>query len=147
MRSVTIFVSTEKTITSRAIRNENKELVRFYRHTDGHPSGHGLDIANAIENMNESGCGVNDWATQLTTRLCDGGAFIETEGVGDEHSHISYIYVVRCTTEAGKKDYENGLPISIAVYGDGRESDYTTAFINGPVFKGSAREYIEKYGM
>lgn len=35
---------------------ETEEIMRFYRHCDGYPEGHGMDMARAIENVDRLQC-------------------------------------------------------------------------------------------
>ena len=58
---------------------ETEELLRFYRHYDGYPEGHGLDMARAMMEADQSGIAVDYWATTLLCYICDGSMPIEIE--------------------------------------------------------------------
>lgn len=129
---------------------DTEELMRFYRHCDGYPEGHGMELANAVLNADRAQPRPAEWlATVLNWFMLQSpySVCIEFEPKGCQHGDLEYLYVMegivdrRCGV---KKDGK--LPITISVYGIGWDEDYDVAMERTPIFSGTAYEYIEKFG-
>jgi len=126
---------------------ETEELLRFYRHYDGYPEGHGLDMARAMRKADQSGIAVDYWASTLLGYICDGSMPIEIEPHSCEHGDIEYLYVVEGIVDHrwGRKR-DNTMPVTISVYSVGWDDSYSSILKREPMFSGTAYEYIEKFG-
>lgn len=130
---------------------DTSELMRFYRHCDGYPEGHGMDMAEAIKNVDRlDGVRGSEWLANFLNWFLIHSPYtphIEFEPKGCQHGDLEYLYVVE-----GIVDYRWGktksgkLPITISVYGIGWDEDYDVAIKREPIFSGTAYEYIEKFG-
>lgn len=126
---------------------ETEELMRFYRHCDGYPEGHGMDMAKSIIASDECGVSQREWVQGFLARLLAMPASMEFEPKGFQHGDLEYLYVVE-----GIVDYRWGktksgkLPVTISVYGIGWDEDYEVAMERTPIFSGTAYEYIERFG-
>lgn len=129
---------------------DTEEIMRFYRHCDGYPEGHGMELARAVENSDRAQPRYSEWlATVLEWYLLQSpySCCIQFEPKGSQHGDLEYLYVVD-----GIVDYRWGvtksgkLPITISVYGIGWDEDYDVAMERTPIFSGTAYEYIQKFG-
>lgn len=144
----------------------NDELFRFYRHCDGYPEGHGLDMAKAFIRAEEKGTadsnrwisyGLNNrnWVQKCFAELFNDDCDIEVEPRGAQHWDIEYLYVVegRYAAFGGKKNIDS-LPVTITVYDAyvpnlsrlNEEWSYDRVMQEEPLFSGTPREYVEKFG-
>lgn len=106
------------------------EVVRFYRHCDGYPEGHGADIAKAIKNSTlEGACSCQGILANLLNMNCR----IEFEPFGTEHSDIEFLYVV----DAADK--------TIALYSCEWDESYTQTLARKPLFVGDADAYLDRF--
>ena len=139
------------------------ELFRFYRHCDGYPEGHGLDMAQAFVEAERKGTanrdrwisdGLNNrnWAQKCFAELFSSDCDLELEPEGYEHWDLSYLYVVegRYVAYGGKTNIDS-LPVTISIYRrnwsmNDEDSLYDKAMESEPVFSGTPLELIEKYG-
>ena len=152
-RSATIV--TQRTYTS-AHEYKVVELFRFYRHFDGYPAGHGMDLANACLKVEEFidktevggyGHGLNNrnWAQYVFGQLFNMDVDIEIEPRDEEHWDLSYLYVLEGSYDAyGGKVCVDALDVRIRVY-DGiyRHEGYERAMRQTPLFDGTPREFVE----
>lgn len=129
---------------------ETEELMRFYRHCDGYPEGHGMEMAEAIRNADNDGTEPSQWlAGVLKWFLTDNpySANIEFEDGNSQHGDLEYIYVVDGIVDRRWGTTASGrLPITISVYGTGWDVSYSDALKGEPIFSGTAYEYIERFG-
>lgn len=124
-----------------------EELMRFYRHCDGYPECHGIDMAKSI--IASDCCKVDHraWAQEFLARFLAMPMTVEFEPKGCQHGDLEYLYVVE-----GIVDYRWGktksgkLPVTISVYGMGWDEDYGVAMERTPIFSGTAYEYMERFG-
>lgn len=136
--------------------DEEVELFRFYRHCDGYPSGHGLDMAESFIRAEEKGTadknrwfsqGLNNrnWAQKCFAELFAADCDLELEGPKDEHWDIEFLYVVEGSYAAGggKHNIER-LPVTIACY-DVPDFDmqYKDVLKREPLFKGDPHYFKE----
>lgn len=130
---------------------KTEELMRFYRHCDGYPKGHGIDMAEAIRNADRMG-GVrgSEWLGAFLSWFLIHSPYtpnIEFEPYGFQHGDLEYLYVVEGTVDhRWGKTKDGRLPITISVYGIGWDENYEDAEKREPIFSGTAYEYIEKFG-
>ena len=128
-----------------------EELMRFYRHWDGYPEGHGLDMARAIAIADQRGYIKNSsqWLASFLTWyliISPNTCHIEFEPYGCQHGDLEYLYVVEGTVDRRWNGTKDGkLPITISVYGINWDESYYDAEKREPIFSGTAYEYIEKF--
>lgn len=127
---------------------ETEELMRFYRHCDGYPEGHGMELAQAVINADRAKPRPSEWlATVLNWFLIHSpySPCIEFEPVGCEHGDLEYIYVMEGIVDRrwGRKS-DGTLPVTISIF-EARPS-YREALAREPIFSGTAYEYIERFG-
>jgi len=129
---------------------ETEEIMRFYRHCDGYPEGHGMQMANSIAAADsDTNKTPRYWLSTIMHYFLDMdyAQNIEFEPRGCKHGDLEYLYVVE-----GIVDYSPGvkhdgkLPVTISVYGIGCDEDYADAEKREPIFSGTAYEYIERFG-
>ena len=130
---------------------DTEELMRFYRHCDGYPEGHGMDMAYAILCANGADGTVEEWLTDFLRWFIPYGQFsrhIVFEPYGCEHGDIEYLYVVEGIVDHHWVKTEDGkLPVTISVYQHSWDEPYISTELNTePIFSGTAYEYIEKFG-
>ena len=130
---------------------ETEELMRFYRHCDGYPEGHGMDMAEAIRNVDLlNGVRGSEWAAHFLNWFLIHSPYttnIEFESRGSQHGDLEYLYVVEGIVDHRLGRAKGGrLPITISVYTIGWNEDYDDAEEREPIFSGTAYEYIEKFG-
>ena len=130
---------------------ETEELMRFYRHCDGYPEGHGMDLARAVESADmDKGISPENWlADALKWYLVMGPwtPYIEFEPKASQHADLEFLYVVHGIVDhRWGKTKDDKLPVTISVYGIGWDEDYETVMKREPIFSGTAYEYIEKFG-
>ena len=145
---------------------ELEELFRFYRHCDGYPEGHGLDMAKAFVRAEEKGTenkdrwfaqGLNNrnWVQKCFAELFADDCDIEVEPRGAQHWDLSYLYVVEGAYDGyGGKHNIDSMPVTITMYSayiEGlsrmdEEWSYDRVMEGEPLFSGTPREYIEKFG-
>ena len=107
---------------------ETEELMRFYRHCDGYPEGHGMQMALAVKQTDDWPMSQRQWLQAFLTAFFGMDNAIEFESVGCQHGDLEYLYVVE-----GIVDHQWGktksckLPITISVYGIGWEENYSNA--------------------
>lgn len=124
-----------------------EELMRFYRHCDGYPEGHGIDIARAVALADKKGIAPEYWVQGVLEFFFYNYDGVEFEPLSRQHGNLEYLYVVE-----GMVDYRPGakhdgkLPVTISVYGIGWDEDYEVAMERTPIFSGTAYEYIERFG-
>ncbi len=142
-RSATIIRQT----TYRGEEHETKELMRFYRHCDGYPEGHGVDMARAVVLADKKGIAPEYWVQGVLEFFFCNNVGVEFETYGCEHGDIEFLYVIENTVDhrLGARRCDT-LLVTISVYEIGWGTDYEKAQKNEPLFSGSAREYIEKFG-
>ena len=124
---------------------EDVEIARFYRHCDGYPDGHGLNMAYCFENCDKEHADGRNWfqvylGAFMTGQGIEGTPFerwgaphIEFEEAGFEHGDLEYLYTVKGDSE--------GKP-TIAVYGIGWDEHYDHALAAEPLFEGTPADYI-----
>lgn len=128
----------------------NEEIMRFYRHCDGYPEGHGIELAQAVINADRAKPRPSEWlATVLNWFLIRSpySPCIEFEPYGCQHGDLEYLYVMDGIVDRRWGATKSGrLPITITVYGIGWDESYNDAEKREPIFSGTAYEYIEKFG-
>ena len=129
-------------------------LFRFYRHFDGYPEGHGLEMAEALARLHGN--------AEVTNRNWAQWFCVEFFGKGENHfgkmfypdcdfeswdcewyADLEYVYTV--TGEAdftgGKHRHDNN--VEIAFYDAWGTSSREACLAREPLFKGTAEEYID----
>ena len=130
---------------------ETEELMRFYRHCDGYPEGHGMDMANAIQNADGAvGYQGSEWLANFLNWFLIHSPYtphIEFEPYGCQHGDLEYLYIVEGIVDRRWGATKSGkLPITITVYSIGWDESYSDAEKREPIFSGTAYEYIERFG-
>lgn len=146
------------------------ELFRFYRHCDGYPEGHGMDMARAFGAAEAEGTadpdrwiahGLNNrnWCQWCFARLFAMDCDLEVEPRDCQHWDIAYLYVVTGDGEQyGGKHNIDQLPVTIAVYDarkirpwkedytDNPEWSYEALMGFDPIYEGSPAGFALKFG-
>lgn len=126
---------------------ETEELMRFYRHWDGYPEGHGIDMAEAVIEADGMGIDTRAWCQPFLAKFLEKLCTVEFEPLGCQHGDIEYLYVVEGIVDHRLGATHDGkLPVTISVYGMGWDEDYEVAMKREPIFSGTAYEYIERFG-
>ena len=126
---------------------DTEELMRFYRHCDGYPEGHGMEMAEAIKLADATNRYQDAWLQSVLTAFFGNDNVIEFEAKGCEHDDIEYLYVIEGIVDLRLGVTKSGrLPITISVYGVGWEESYSDVEKQEPIFSGTAYEYIERFG-
>ena len=130
---------------------DTEEIMRFYRHCDGYPEGHGLDMAKAVKSADTDNPREEEWLADVLKWfliLSPYTPYIEFEPYGCEHSDIEYLYVVEGTVDhRWGKTKDDRLPVTISVYQHSCDEPYISTMLNTePIFSGTAYEYIERFG-
>ena len=126
---------------------ESEELMRFYRHCDGYPEGHGMQMALAVKQADEWPTRPEEWLQAVLTAFFGMDNAIEFEPRGSQHGDLEYLYVLEGIVDLRwGRTKSDKLPITISVYGIGYDEDYEVAMERTPIFSGTAYEYIEKFG-
>lgn len=145
-RSATIFKQT----TYWGEKAETEEVLRFYRHCDGYPKGHGMELAQAVTCADQAKPNPCYWLANVLNWFMLQGPYstcIEFEPKGCQHGDLEYLYVVEGIVDnRWGKTKSGNLPVTISVYGIGWDEDYDVAMGREPIFSGTAYEYIEKFG-
>lgn len=127
------------------------ELMRFYRHCDGYPEGHGMDMARAVRNADRAEVkSQSEWLASVLEWFLIQSPYtshVEFEPIGCEHGDLEYLYVVEGIVDHRWGSPKSGrLPVTISVYAIGWDEHYHDAEKKEPLFVGTAYEYIEKFG-
>ena len=128
---------------------EHAELMRFYRHCDGYPEGHGLQMALAVRQADKDGMPSDCWLSTILHEFMkmDMALHIEFEPWGRQHGDLKYLYVVEGIVDQRRGATHYGrLPVTISVYDTVWDEDYDVAMARTPIFSGTAYEYIERFG-
>ena len=142
-RSVTILKQT----TYWGEQAETVELMRFYRHCDGYPLGHGSDMASAVILADNKGIAPDYWVQGVLQFFFCRGIGVEFEPSNCQHGDIEYLYVVEGIIDhRWGRTKSDELPVIISVYGVEFDEDYEDAMKREPEFTGTAYEYAEHYG-
>lgn len=119
------------------------ELFRFYRHWDGYPSGHGMDLVDACKAANnDSGINNRNWCQHVMAHLFAKDADMEVETKDVEHGDLDYLYVL-----TGHYDGSGGkVPVSrfaliISVYSMGWDESYEDAMRDNLLFSGTPETF------
>lgn len=124
-----------------------EELMRFYRHCDGYPEGHGIDMARALIKANEECGDTRSWCQHFLASFLNMPCAVEFESFGCQHGDLEYLYVVEGIVDhRWNKTKDGKLPITISVYDIGWDESYHVAEKREPIFSGNAYEYIERFG-
>lgn len=145
-RSVTIIRQT----TYWGEQADTEEIMRFYRHCDGYPEGHGMELANAVLNADRAKPRPSEWLATVLNWFLIWSPYspcIEFEPYGYQHGDLEYLYVMEGIVDRRWGATKSGkLPITISVYGIGWDEDYDVVMERTPIFSGTAYEYIERFG-
>ena len=127
---------------------ETEELMRFYRHCDGYPDGHGMQMALAVKQADEWPTSPRQWLQAVLTSFLGMDNAIEFEPYDCEHGDIEYLYVVEGVVDhRWGKTKDDRLPVTISVYQHSWDEPYISTMLNTePIFSGTAYEYIERFG-
>lgn len=129
---------------------DTEEIMRFYRHCDGYPDGHGMELANAVLNADRAKPRPSEWLATVLNWFLIWSPYspcIEFEPYGCQHADLEYLYVMEGIVDRRWGATKSGkLPITISVYGMGWDEDYDVAMERTPIFSGTAYEYIERFG-
>ena len=130
---------------------DTEELMRFYRHCDGYPEGHGMEMAQAVRNADRvADKRDSEWVGNFLSWFLVQSPYtshIEFEPKGCQHGDLEYLYVVEGIVDhRWGKTKSGNLPITISVYNIGWDESYADVEKREPIFSGTAYEYIEKFG-
>lgn len=130
---------------------DTEEIMRFYRHCDGYPEGHGMDMAEAIRNVdNLDNVRNSEWVANFLNWFLLRSPYttrVEFEPFGCQHGDLEYLYIVEGVVDHRWGRTKDGrLPITISVYGIGWDESYADAEKREPIFSGTAYEYIDRFG-
>lgn len=128
---------------------DTEELMRFYRHCDGYPEGHGMQMALAVKMADDDSTDPSEWLSNVLYQFfkMDYGTSIEFEPFGCQHGDLEYLYVVEGIVDRRWSATKSGkLPITISVYNIGWDESYADVEKREPIFSGTAYEYIERFG-
>lgn len=143
-RCVTIFRNVQR--NWQTDEEERVELLRFYRHWDGYPGGHGRDIAWAIQAANDDeGKDNRNWAQHVLAHLFSADADMELEGHDDEHGDLDYIYVVdgRYANYGGKHEVDE-FAVMMSIYRcHYGAASYDDVFSEEPIYEGTAGDFLK----
>lgn len=124
-----------------------EELMRFYRHCDGYPEGHGMQMALAVRQADDWPVRPEEWLQAVLTAFFGMDNAIEFEPYGCQHGDLEYLYVLEGIVDLRwNRTKSDTLPITISAYGIGWDESYNDAESCKPIFSGTAYEYIEKFG-
>ena len=127
-----------------------EELMRFYRHCDGYPEGHGMQMALAVTEADKDAMPEACWMSTVLYEFfkMDSAVHIEFEPFGCEHGDIVFLYVVEGIVDhRWGKTKDGKLPVTISVYQHSLDEPYISTELNSkPIFSGTAYEYIERFG-
>ena len=124
-----------------------EELMRFYRHWDWYPEGHGMDMAEAIAEADENKGMERCWCQQFLAKFLSKPCTVEFEPFGCTHGDLDYLYVVEGIVDhRWGATHDGRLPVTISVYEIGWDESYFKAESREPIFSGTAYEYIERFG-
>lgn len=133
-----------------------EDLFRFYRHWDGYPDGHGLDIAKACLEAEKAympkpheysyhNCLTNrNWCQRLLVFLFKSETDMEVEPLdGYEHGDLDYLYVIEGEyADYGGKNAIDHLPVTITVWETWGCDGYKSVMESEPLFSGTASKYV-----
>lgn len=131
-------------------RDKSEEVLRFYRHYDGYPEGHGVQLAYAIDKIwgeETFDMSVND--ENVIMRVLDSiikniDTQITIESHNTVHGDLDYVYFVDIKPEKTGRIGPHNIIIYIHYYHG--ENDYLDIFKKKtPIFKGTVQELINKY--
>lgn len=126
---------------------ETEELMRFYRHSDGYPEGHGMQMASAVMQADEWPTGPQEWLQAVLTAFFGMDNVIEFEPFGCQHGDLEYLYVLEGIVDLRwNRTKSDTLPVTISVYGIGLDEDYADAERREPIFSGTAYQYVRRFG-
>ena len=126
---------------------ETEELMRFYRHCDGYPEGHGIDLASSVMMADEQGWNEECWLQGVLADFLNLKCLVEFESCGCEHGDLEYLYVLEGIVDQRWGKTKSGkLPVTISVYEIDWDEPYSDAEKHEPLFSGTAYEYAEKFG-
>lgn len=123
------------------------EVARFYRHCDGYPEGHGLDMAYCFAGRGEA-AKRRDWFQLLFGPLMTGEGLkgtphegwgaptLEFEPIGTLHGDLEYLYAV-----TQRKDGS----VVIDVWEIGLDEPYEDAMGREPLFEGTPEQFVAKF--
>lgn len=127
---------------------DTEELMRFYRHCDGYPEGHGMDMAESIVEVDVwRQADTRAWCQSFLEKFLGRPCTVVFEPFGCTHGDLEYLYVVEGIVDHRWGSTHDGkLPVTISVYEIGWDEDYYVVMERTPIFSGTAYEYIEKFG-
>lgn len=130
---------------------ETEEVMRFYRHCDGYPEGHGMEMAKAIRNADYDETERSYWIAGLLKWFLTNNPYatnIEFEDRNSQHGDLEYLYVIDGTVDRrlGMRGQHGRLQVTISVYETGWDVPYSETIEREPIFSGSADEYIDRFG-
>lgn len=131
------------------VGTEYVEIARFYRHCDGYPDGHGLQMAVCFEHAKPDNVPGRLWFQHyMGAFMTDGGhkgtmferwgaPTLEFEPSDVMHGDLEYLYRLRGSLKG---------EITITVWAIGWDEDYKKAMGREPLFSGTPAEYIGRFG-
>ena len=127
---------------------DTEELMRFYRHCDGYPEGHGIDMAESIVEVDVwRQADTRAWCQSFLEKFLGRPCTVVFEPFGCTHVDLEYLYVVEGIVDhRWGATHDGKLPVTISVYSMGWDEDYYVVMERTPLFSGTAYEYIEKFG-
>ena len=127
---------------------KTEELMRFYRHCDGYPEGHGIDLASSVMSADEQGWDEENWLQGVLADFLNLKCSVVFEPYGYEYGDIEYLYLLEGIVDHRWGKTKSGkLPVTISVFQHALDEPYIATELNTqPIFSGTAYEYIEKFG-
>lgn len=129
---------------------ETEELMRFYRHCDGYPEGHGMELAQAVINADRVKPRPSEWLATVLNWFLIWSPYsrcVEFEPRSAQHGDIEYLYALEGIVNQRLGATRDGrLPVTISVYKMGWNEDYEVAMEREPLFSGTAYEYEKRFG-
>ena len=120
-----------------------EELFRFYRHWDGYPSGHGMDLVNACKAANND-VGINNrnWCQHVMAHLFATTVDMEVETCDVEHGDLDYLYVITGRYgHTGGKVAVDRYDLMISAYRVGWDQSYESAIRKNLLFSGTPERF------
>mgnify|MGYP003141508504 FL=1 len=114
-------------------------FVNMYRHYDGYPEGHGLDLAEFLKDMNI----INGISGDVELGIhANGSGCLAAQMVKHFKEDVGYISLYPTDNDSGWEDYiytifpKEGEPVYIAIY---------RVYTKECIFVGTPQELIDKY--
>lgn len=120
---------------------EGKTILGLYRHMDGYPSGHGMDLVNFLEPITiVNGIGYNN----NNAKIANGSGCLAAQMVSHFKKDVGGFYIYPPNTKDAGQDYSYVITIP-SVFEEPFEIDrykiVVKGFQNRTIFKGNFTEF------